>query len=140
MKNKKLLVGGLLMLLVIGIISVVAVSAQTDENGEHFWGKHKFGIKKWSSHFGLSDHSANLDKFKEKLDLPENATKEDFLEALKEKKGTWNDFHATNLREKLGLSENATDEEVQQAWQEWRDENKDSFFGHGKRGFGHKRC
>ena len=139
MEKRTIWASGLVVLLFIGVVSVFVVSAQTDEgnNGIHFWGKNKHSIfgKGFKSHSGVFDDSAKLDKFKEQLNLSKNATKEDVLATLKEKKATWEGQHAVNFREKLGLSEDVSDGDVKGALQKWREENKDSLFGHGMRGF-----
>ena len=105
MEKRTIWVSGLVVLLVIGVVSVFAVSVQTDGDNQkaHSWGKNKhgmFGIC-YKCRFGFFNHSAKLDKFKEQLNISEDAAKED----------------------------------VQEALQKWHEENKDLLFGHGMRGF-----
>lgn len=125
MEKRKIWMIGLVVLLIIGVVSIFAVSAQTGEGNQKnpFCGKNKQGIfsKGFRSHSGFLNHSAELDKFKEQLNLSEDATKEDILEALKEKKGTWKRQHATNLHEKHGLPVDVTDDQVREDWKQKRE-------------------
>ncbi|MBW2985099.1 hypothetical protein KY313_00385 [Candidatus Woesearchaeota archaeon] len=114
MKNKKLVMMGLLGILIIGVVSVFAIGSQ-----------NKYDYKGWKK-FGDYTHKNFYDKsaWLEKLGLPSDATKDQIMEAKKEHWGKGKANHMFNFREKLGLSDDASEEEVNEAWQKWKGENK----------------
>lgn len=59
------------------------------------------------------------------LGLPEDATREQIREALMEEREANRAEHIQRVKEKLGLPEDATEEEIRAAIAEWREENKD---------------
>lgn len=126
MKNKKIVIIGLVTILVIGIISAFAMGTE-----DKSWFGHK-GLKSSEKHFNknLGDKSFWL----EKLGLPADATKTQIQEALKEKWEEGKTGYHNKIREKLGLPENASEEEIQEALQKWREENKNKF-GHKRHRF-----
>ena len=126
MKNKKMVMIGLLSILVIGVVSVFAVGAQ---NKYHYKDWKKFGEHTYKNFY---DKSAWL----EKLGLPSDATKDQIMEAKKEHWGKGKANHMFNFREKLGLSDDASEEEVKEAWQKWKGENK----FHSKEGYKGEWC
>ena len=113
MKNKKLVMIGLLGILIIGVVSVFAVGAQ---NKYHYKDWKKFGEHTYKNFY---DKNAWL----EKLGLPLDATKDQIMEAKKEQWGKGKANHMFNFREKLGLSDDASEEEVKEAWQKWKEDN-----------------
>ena len=126
MKNKKFIVVGLIIILVIGIASVFA----TGEKDKSWFGHKdwKRGGKHFNKNFG--DKSSLL----EKLGLPSDANKAQIREASK---GKWEQKYIKSgkkLKEKLGLPEDASKEEIKETLQMWQEENK----GHLS-GFGYKR-
>ena len=114
MKNKKLMIVGLIIILVVGIVSVFAIETQNKS-----WYGHK-GWKKSGEHAykNFEDKSAWL----EKMGLPSDATKTQIIEAKKERWGQGKAGHMYNIREKLGLSDDASDEEVQEVLKKWKEE------------------
>ncbi len=116
MKNKKFMIAGLIIILVVGIVSVFAIGTQNKS-----WYGHK-GWKKSGEHTyeNFGDKSAWL----EKLGLPSDATETQIMEAKKEYFGQGKADHMINIREKLGLPDDASEEEVQEAWQKWTAETK----------------
>ena len=106
MKNKKFVIAGLIVILVVGIVSVFAI-------GDKSWFGHK-AWKKSGKHLNFGDKSAWL----EKMGLPSDATETQIIEAKKE---LWGQDHMIDIREKLGLPEDASEEEVQEALQKWKE-------------------
>ena len=141
MTDKKFIIFGLLTLLIIGSISIFAVTAETQEKGE----SHRFG-KSLRGHGrrcdGRFDNKTSFSNdLKEKLGLPEDATEEEVKEVIKQRRETHREEWGKRVKEKLGLPESASDEELREAMKKWRDENKDPLrgFGYRKHGFD-KRC
>jgi len=108
---------------IIGAISVFVVSAQTDKDEKrfHFWQKGEgCSYSKDKINSGYFDDPEKLELIKNKLALPDDASKEDVLNALKEKK-TWKGYHK-NFKEKLGISEDASEEEIKEAMQKYKED------------------
>jgi len=77
MKNKKFLLVGLIIILVIGLFSVLTVAQNKYSHGD--WDGHK---KKWEGHYKVFDKATWL----EKVGLPADATDEEIIEF---KKSQW---------------------------------------------------
>ena len=135
MKNKKVVIVGLsvfIVILLIGAVSVLASDSQTKT-----WGPHNHGGCEKSaeySHKNFEDKSAWF----EKMSLSEEATDEEIIAVKKE---YWTQ-HITEIKEKLGLPEDATDEEVKIAMQElkgdWSSMEKHGHSGTHEKSLYHK--
>jgi hypothetical protein len=134
--NKYLRIGIIALILIVGI-SILAVGAfTTDKEGHHSFSKDNWDSVKGdhykSAHHECGDykgkfgHAKNLSKEEyhdiliEKLGLPDDASDEEILGAVKENKMQWQEQYRDKLLEKLGLPDDATDEEVKEALQEWK--------------------
>lgn len=126
MKNKKLMIVGLIIILMVGIVSVFAIGTQN---------KSRYGHKGWKKN---GEHAYKIFEDKsawlEKMRLPSDATPTQIIEAKKELWGQGKAGYMHNIREKLGLSDDASDEEVQEILKKWKEEknfHKDSGFHKG---------
>ena len=113
MKNKKFVMAGLIVILIVGLVSVFAIGTQKS------WYGHK-GWKKSGEHTykNFEDKSAWL----EKMELPSDATEDQIIAAKKEHWGESKADYMITIREKLGLPDDASEEEVQEALQKWKEE------------------
>jgi hypothetical protein len=126
MKNKKVVVVGVSVFIVIFLIGTVSVFASGSQT--KIWGHHNYGDCEKNaeySHKNFEDKSAWF----EKMGLSEDATDEEIIAVKKE---YWVQ-HITEIKEKLGLPEDATDEEVKIAMQELKG-NWSSMKKHGHSG------
>ena len=112
MKNKKFMIAGLIVILIVGVVSVYAIGTQN---------KSWYDWKKSGeyTHKNFEDKSAWL----EKMGLSSDATEAQIIEAKKELWGQNKADYMIKIREKLGLSDDASEEEVQEALQKWKEEN-----------------
>ena len=115
MKNKKFVIAGLIVIIIVGVASVFAIGIQNKS-----WYGHK-DCKKSGEHTcnNFEDKSAWL----EKMGLSSDATEAQIIEAKKEIWGQDKEDYMIAIREKLGLSDDASEEEVQEALQKWKEEN-----------------
>ncbi|MAH33667.1 hypothetical protein CL615_04740 [archaeon] len=105
MKNKKFLIAGLIALFIVGIVYVLAMETH-DKSGYSHWKKSKF------SHKNFGDKSA----WSEKLDLPQDATKAQIMEALKAHYGKSKTGHANKIGKKHRFKKDASEENVAVIW------------------------
>ena len=113
MKNKKFVIAGLIVILLVGVVSVLAIGTQNK-----LWYGHK-DWKKSGHIYKDFDKSAWL----EKIGLTSDATETQIIEAKKELWGQSKADHMISIREKLGLPDDASEEEVKEALQKWKEEN-----------------
>jgi len=124
MKNKKFLMIGLILLLIIGLVSVFVSGTQN---------KSSYGHYGWKNGGGCNYNNVDKSAWLEKLGLTSDATDEEIIEAKKELFGQHKTNHWVNIKEKLGLSDDASDEEVEDALQKWKEGNN----FHWKKGYKH---
>jgi|TARA_B100001971_G_C17843645_1_gene359883 hypothetical protein len=123
MKNKKILIAGMIVILVVGLVSVFAMGHQD---------KSWYGSKDWKK--SGNHHYKNFgDKtsWLEKMGLPLDATDAQIIEAKKELWGQSKSDHMIDIKEKLGLPDDASEEEVHEAMLKWKDKfhSKKSYKG-----------
>lgn len=116
---------GLVAAMAVLLIAGLAFATATEDTSEEENSGCPFGKP---IGFGMGGIPAEV---REELGLPEDATQEEFREAMQE-------HRMAEIREKLGLPEDATDEEVREALKEWREENRTLIQGMHRGGFRHK--
>ncbi len=158
-KNKKILIVGVAILVVVGLV----IAANAAVNATKFMEKRGINgfYKTGCIQTGIPRHMLKRPLL-EGLGLPENASKEQIRDAMwdeelkdlgltedstlreyrqaldaklkaeQENKSLEQEQRAQEIREKVGLPENATQEDIMNAMKQWREENKDMFPKQGR--------
>jgi hypothetical protein len=119
----------------LGIAVLIISLGMVSANARVFDGVESFGGFRGKCNMTATKMAEDrLDLLKEKLNLSEDAGKEDVIAAIKENRESFREERLGRLKEKLGLPEGATEEEIRAALKEWREENKELLTGFGRRG------
>lgn len=114
MKNKKFVIIGLIVILIVAVVSVFAMGHT------NLWYGHN--DKKKCGECANKNFEYKSD-WLERMGLPSDSTYAQIISAKKENWMQDSADYMVNIREKLGLPDDASEGEVQEALQEWKEEN-----------------